>query len=164
MSSEPLIEEVGDLINGSINRVAQAVQDHPDHLPVQIGWTIRREEGKEGTLTESKISSRTIAPELSTSKSLKAQPTSSWNLENYVHWGGSIKRYPMNFILESVYIRGEHTWYLSLFLHSHILRRECFTLKSAEICDKKFLTTKPRKLPNTLCVKLHTVCKITDCV
>ena len=83
MSSEPLVEEVGDLIDGSINRVAQAVQDHPDHLPVQIGWTKREEEGREGTLTESKISSRTIAPELSTSKSLKAQPTSSWNLDDY---------------------------------------------------------------------------------
>ena len=168
MSSEPLIEEVGDLIDGSINRVAQAVQDHPDHLPVQIGWTIRREEGKEGTLTESKISSRTIAPELSTSKSLKAQPTSSWNLENYVHWGGSIKRYPMNFILESVYIRGEQCYwaymiFVIIFTLTHFEAWKFYTQKCV-ICDKNFLTTKLRKWPNTLCVKLHIMHKITHCV
>ena len=32
MSGESLIEEVGNLVNSSINRVAQAVQDHPNNL------------------------------------------------------------------------------------------------------------------------------------
>ena len=37
MSSESLIEEVGNLVNSSVNRVAQAVQDHPNHLS-RILW------------------------------------------------------------------------------------------------------------------------------
>ena len=45
VSSEPLIEEVGNLINSSINWVAQPVQDHPNHLLFQICWTKMRGEG-----------------------------------------------------------------------------------------------------------------------
>ena len=45
MSSQPLIEEVGNLINSSIDWVPQAIQDHPNHLLFQIYWTkMRREE------------------------------------------------------------------------------------------------------------------------
>ena len=88
MSSESLIEEVGNLVNSSINRVAQAVQDHPNHLSrmivvvvvVVVFPNIGTLSGMRSTFTESNISSRTIAPELSTSNNLKAQPTSSWNL------------------------------------------------------------------------------------
>ena len=40
----------------------------------------------------------------------------------------------------------KHTSYLSFFLHQDILRPENFTLKSAQISDKKGLATKQRKL------------------
>ena len=46
MSSQPLIEEVGNLINSSIDWVPQAIQDHPNHLLFQIYWTKMRGEEK----------------------------------------------------------------------------------------------------------------------
>ena len=43
MSSESLIEEVGNLVNSSINRVAQAVQNHPHNLSRLLWVKVKRE-------------------------------------------------------------------------------------------------------------------------